>query len=98
MFDHVFYFCYYNFHSTFIAYAVIPLSAESVNRMTQRSGLSLQQLLTDRNLALQPCESMDTITDSSASSNMEDNVESIDNSKPSDGKVAFNSLKLKLII
>ena len=37
-----------------VAYAVIPLSAESVTRMTQRSGLSLQQLLTDRNLALAP--------------------------------------------
>ena len=33
---------------------MIPLSAESVTRMTQRSGLSLQQLLTDRNLALAP--------------------------------------------
>ena len=36
------------------AYAVIPLSAESVNRMTKRSGLSLHQLLTDQNLALAP--------------------------------------------
>lgn len=77
-----------------IAYAVIPLSAESVNRMTQRSGLSLQQLLTDRNLALQPCESMDTVADSSTSSNVEDNVGSIDNSKPSDGdSISFFMLK-----
>lgn len=65
---------------------MIPLSAESVNRMTQRSGLSLQQLLTDRNLALQPCESMDTVEDSS-SSNVEDNPDSnLSNAKITDGK------------
>lgn len=51
---------------------MIPLSAESVNRMTQRSGLSLQQLLTDRNLALQPADPLDSLGDSSAS-NSEDN-------------------------
>lgn len=44
---------------------MIPLSAESVNRMTQRSGLSLQQLLNDRNLALQPCDSNDSTSNSS---------------------------------
>lgn len=65
---------------------MIPLSAESVNRMTQRSGLSLQQLLTDRNLALQPCESIDPLGDSS-SSNFEDNPDSYaDVEKITDGK------------
>lgn len=53
--------------SFILAYAVIPLSAESVNRMTQKSGMSLQQLLTDRNLALQPCDSLDTVVDASTS-------------------------------
>lgn len=58
--------------------------------MTQRSGLSLQQLLTDRNLALQPCESMDTVSDSCASSNVEDHPElNLDNGKRSDGKSLF---------
>lgn len=42
---------------------MIPLSAESVNRMTQRSGMSLEQLLTDRNLALQPTESADSLSE-----------------------------------
>ena len=50
---------------------MIPLSRESVNRMTQRSGLSLQQLLTDRNLALQPLDD-----GSSNSSNAEDTSDS----------------------
>ena len=57
------------------AYAVIPLSAESVNRMTQRSGLSLQQLLKDRNLALQPAdgnEAMETSYNYEQSSNHEE--------------------------
>lgn len=55
------------------AFAVIPLSAESVNRMTQRSGLSLQQLLTDRSLALAP---MDEVSGSGQSSNVEDSSDS----------------------
>lgn len=52
-------------YSIHVAYAVIPLSAESVNRMTKRSGLSLQQLLNDRNLALQPCDSNESASNSS---------------------------------
>ncbi|KZS14681.1 putative Metal-responsive transcription factor 1 protein [Daphnia magna] len=59
------------------AYAVIPLSAESVNRMTQRSGMSLEQLLTDRNLALQPSESIDPLAESSPSAITEDSSQSM---------------------
>ena len=69
------------------AYAVIPLSAESVNRMTQRSGMSLEQLLTDRNLALQPSDVIDPLADSPTSSNIEDNSQSMQG-KAMDGKCA----------
>jgi len=61
------------------AYAVIPLSAESVNRMTQRSGLSLQQLLTDQSLALQPTDSndaMETDCNNEQLSNLEESSDS----------------------
>lgn len=67
------------------AYAVIPLSAESVNRMTQRSGMSLEQLLTDRNLALQPSESIDPLAESSPSAITEDSSQSMQE-KAFDGK------------
>lgn len=59
------------------AYAVIPLSAESVSRMTQRSGLSLQQLLTDRHLALAPVEESSSGDFASGhSSNVDDTTDS----------------------
>nr|CAH0104155.1 unnamed protein product [Daphnia galeata] len=51
------------------AYAVIPLSAESVNL--------IEQLLTDRNLALQPSDVIDPLADSPTSSNIEDNSQSM---------------------
>lgn len=67
------------------AYAVIPLSAESVNRMTQRSGMSLEQLLTDRNLALQPSDTIDPLADCPSSLDIEDNSQSMQG-KATDGK------------
>jgi hypothetical protein len=53
--------------------------------MTQRSGMSLEQLLTDRNLALQPSDTIDPLADCPSSLDIEDNSQSMQG-KATDGK------------